>query len=272
MSPPNCAAGDREDPHRRTAAADPLGYYRPVPDLEFTFIGSGNAFVQGGACWNGFAVNGRFLFEAPPQALMALNRLRIDPNALDAVVLSHHHGDHFLGLPFLLLHWKHLGRTKPVTVVGPPETEDVAREVCARTNPSLMKSTLPVRWLEVDAGARVEVAGLALEAVEVRHDPKLSGCLGYLATLEGRTFGYTGDSALCDGVLELARRSEVLVSECSSRDERQPTHMNLVDDMPRVRAAMAPGTQLVLTHLPADLGPVDLPDTRVAADFGRLRY
>lgn len=99
-----------------------------MADLELTFIGSGNAFVREGACWNGFVANGRYLFEAPPQALMSLNRLGIDPNAIDAVVLSHHHGDHLLGLPFLLLHWKYLGRTTPVTVIGPPETEDVVRD------------------------------------------------------------------------------------------------------------------------------------------------
>ena len=42
---------------------------------------TGNAFVREGACWNGFVANGRYLFEAPPQALMSLNRLGIDPNA-----------------------------------------------------------------------------------------------------------------------------------------------------------------------------------------------
>ncbi len=102
--------------------------------LELTFIGSGNAFVREGACWNGFVANGRYLFEAPPQALMALNRLGIDPNAIDAVVLSHHHGDHLLGLPFLLLHWKYLGRTTPVTVIGRPRPRTwSARSVAART-------------------------------------------------------------------------------------------------------------------------------------------
>lgn len=39
-----------------------------MPELEFTFIGTGNAFVPGGLCWNGFLVDRRVLFEAPPQA------------------------------------------------------------------------------------------------------------------------------------------------------------------------------------------------------------
>ena len=131
-----------------------------MADLELTFIGSGNAFVREGACWNGFVANGRYLFEAPPQALMALNRLGIDPNAIDAVVLSHHHGDHLLGLPFLLLHWKYLGRTTPVTIVGPPETEDVVREISRRTYPTLFEGGAEIRWETATPGTPVEAAGL----------------------------------------------------------------------------------------------------------------
>ena len=59
-----------------------------MPELELQFIGTGNAFAPGGLCWNGFVVNGRFLFEAPPQALQSLNLMGIDPNGLDAVVLN----------------------------------------------------------------------------------------------------------------------------------------------------------------------------------------
>lgn len=240
--------------------------------LELTFIGSGNAFVREGACWNGFVANGRYLFEAPPQALMSLNRLGIDPNAIDAVVLSHHHGDHLLGLPFLLLHWKYLGRTTPVTVIGPPETEDVVREISRRTYPTLFEGGAEVRWVTATPGTPLEAAGLVVEAVEVRHDPKLTANFGYHATIAGRRLGYTGDSALCDGVLDLARGAEVLVSECTSRADVFDNHMNLVDDMPRLRAALAGEASLVLTHLPHDLGEHALPRTTVATDFATYRW
>ncbi|MCC6387035.1 MAG: MBL fold metallo-hydrolase [Dehalococcoidia bacterium] len=240
--------------------------------LDLTFIGSGNAFVREGACWNGFVANGRYLFEAPPQALMALNRLGIDPNGIEGVVLSHHHGDHLLGLPFLLLHWKYLRRTTPVTVIGPPETEAVVREICRHTYPTLFEGGAEVRWVTARPGTPETVGGLTVEAVEVRHDPKLTANLGYHAALDGRRFGYTGDSAFCDGVAALARASEVMVSECTSRDEVSDNHMNLVDDMPRVRALMAGDASLVLTHLPHDLGAHDLPRTEVARDFGAYRF
>ena len=43
--------------------------------------------------------------------------------ALDAVWVSHFHGDHFLGLPLLLLRFWDEGRTRPLTLVGPAGIE-----------------------------------------------------------------------------------------------------------------------------------------------------
>lgn len=240
--------------------------------IELTFIGSGNAFAPGGLCWNGFVLNRSVLFEAPPQALMALNRLEISPAELDAVVISHHHGDHFLGLPFLLLEWKHKGRAKPVRVIGPPRTEEIARRVCEPTYPGLFAGTLPVEWIEITPDEAADAGAARIEAVAVQHDPRLSLSLGFHVTTGGRLLGYTGDSGLCEGVLELARRADVLVSECASRDQHFPVHMNLVDDMPKVRAAMPAGAHLVLTHMGPGVDAAGLPNTHVARDFETLRF
>jgi ribonuclease BN (tRNA processing enzyme) len=243
-----------------------------MTELEFSFIGSGNAFAPGGLCWNGFLVDRRFLFEAPPQALMSLNRMGVGVDDVETVLLSHHHGDHFLGLPFLLLQWKHMGRTKPVRIVGPPETEQIARQVCERTSPTLFDSPVEIEWVVAKPGETLRLGDLVVEPVEVKHDRKLNLNLGYGCELAGRRFAYSGDSALCDGVLDLARSASVFVSECSSRAEQMETHMNLRDDMPLVRAAMQPDAELLLTHLGDDVrDTAGLAKTRIVADFETYR-
>lgn len=244
-----------------------------MAELEFTFIGSGNAFAPGGLCWNGFLVDRRYLFEAPPQALMSLNRLGVGVDDVEAVFLSHHHGDHFLGLPFLLLQWKYKGRTRPVRIVGPPETEEVARQVCERTYPTVFDSPVEIEWVVAKPGETLRIGDLSVEPVEVKHDTKLNLNLGYGCELGGTQFAYSGDSALCDGVLDLARRADVFVSECSSVDEVTDVHMNLRDDMPRVRAAMDSSAHLVLTHLDADVREAEgLANTVIARDFESYRF
>lgn len=243
-----------------------------MEDLRLTFIGTGNAFAPGGLCWNGFVANERVLFEAPPSALMALQKLAIDPNTLETVLLSHHHGDHFMGLPFLVLYWKYRGRTAPVTIVGPPETEAIARQMTERVYPSLFDVPFDIQWVEAAAGKAITLPGMRIEPVEVKHDVKLNLNLGYLCEMGGKRLGYTGDSAVCDGVFDLARASDVLVSECASRDEVNEIHMNLVHDMPKLRAAMRADANLVLTHLEPDVDSAGLPNTLRAEDLASYSF
>jgi len=243
-----------------------------MQELRLTFIGSGNAFSPAGLCCNGFLLNEHFLFEAPPQALSSLNTVGVDPNELDAVIVSHHHGDHFLGLPFLLLHWKWQGRRKPVRIVGPKDTERLGKDIAEKVFPGVLDSRYQIEWIEAEPGQRLQLDGLEIEAVGVEHDAELSGALGYAVRAGGRRLGYTGDTRLCDAVLDLAKQSEVLVSECASRDLNIPIHMNLVDDMPRLRAALAPDAQLILTHLSPDVDDGGLPNTRIARDFEVYRF
>lgn len=242
-----------------------------MPELDLRFIGTGNAFAPGGLCWNGFVLGGRYLFEAPPQALQSLNKMGIDANDLDGVILSHHHGDHFLGLPFLFLQWKTLNRRRPVRIIGPEGTKRLAKEIGEHVYPWLFETDFEIEWEEVRDGSRSTLGGLSLASVGVKHDTRLSDSLGFEIGLAGRRMGYTGDSAICDAVLDLARGSEILISECASVDEVIPTHMNLRDDLPRVRAAMKPGARLILTHLGPGVTARGLDNTEVAQDYGVYR-
>ena len=49
---------------------------------------------------------------------------------LDAILLTHYHGDHILGLPGLLLTQGALGRTAPVLVAGPPGLRGLLARRC----------------------------------------------------------------------------------------------------------------------------------------------
>ncbi|MEO8538229.1 MAG: MBL fold metallo-hydrolase [bacterium] len=242
-----------------------------MPELDLRFIGTGNAFAPGGLCWNGFILEGKYLFEAPPQALQSINAMRLDANDLDAVVLSHHHGDHFLGLPFLLLQWKAAKRTRPIRIIGPRGTKQLAIDIGQSVYPWLFETEFEVEWEELTDTSQSSFGELTLDAVAVKHDARLSGTLGFHIGLHGRRIGYTGDSARCDAVLDLARSSEVLISECASLDETIPTHMNLRDDIPLVRAAMAPEARLILTHLGPGVTAAGLANTEVAQDYGSYR-
>src|SRR2546421_12008912 len=63
------------------------------------------------------------LLDAGAPLLPHMHRLGIDPGAIEAVFLTHFHGDHVLGLPPFLLH-RAFFPTRPPVVVGPPGVEE----------------------------------------------------------------------------------------------------------------------------------------------------
>lgn len=87
--------------------------------VEIRFVGSGGRFqtcirLQG----DGFTG----LVDCGATSLTAMKAQHLDPGEVDAVVLSHLHGDHFGGLPFLILDGQFAHRSKPITVFGPAGT------------------------------------------------------------------------------------------------------------------------------------------------------
>ena len=225
-----------------------------------------NAFASGGACWNGFLVNRKILFETPPQVLMSVQRAGVEPNDIEIVLISHHHGDHFYGLPMLMMWWKWMGRTKPVYVVGPPGTERITADIARETFPWLFDLTYELHWIEARPGQPIDLPGIRISAVEVMHDETLNICLGFACEIDGRRLGYTGDTVFCPGVEELARWSEVLVSECASVSGN-PVHMDLTHDIPRVRALLPKESHLLLTHMDEEVAATrPLPGVVIAED------
>ena len=91
--------------------------------VTLTFLGSGDAFGSDGRFQTCLALRGgpaTVLVDCGASSLIAMKRFGVAPNDVAAVVLSHLHGDHFGGLPFLVLDGQFTRRTSPLVVAGPP--------------------------------------------------------------------------------------------------------------------------------------------------------
>jgi ribonuclease BN (tRNA processing enzyme) len=241
--------------------------------LELSFLGSANAFTLGGRYWSGFVANGRYVFEAPPTLLPHLKRLGLPLTDIRAVFISHFHGDHFLGLPFLFLEYLYLTpRQDDLLIVGPPGIEAKSEGLADMAFPGLSRADAGYRrvYLEARPGGEQSLADAHFQALPMRHAGEKLECFGYKLRLGDNTVAYTGDTEMCDEIFLLAEEADVLVMDCSYCEGEGPEHLGL-EGVLEVRKRVSPRTAIILTHLD-DAPDVAIEGLLVAHDFASFRF
>ena len=213
------------------------------------FLGSGDAFGDGGraqACVLLELDGYRALLDCGATSLMAMKRDGIDPATIDAVLLSHYHGDHSGGVPYLILDGQFAKRARPLAIAGPPD--------CRARIASIFESALPTSAATeqrygisyLDLGERPTTIGpLTVTAVPVAHlaatEPR-----GLRVEAGGRSIAYTGDTEWCASLPGLAAGADLLIAECYTFAKRVPLHLSHADLV--AHRADIGARRIVLTH------------------------
>jgi ribonuclease BN (tRNA processing enzyme) len=217
-----------------------------------TCLGTSDAFGSAGRHCAGYLLDtgqGKILIDAGPGLLTAIKGLGRRTDEIDAVVLSHLHGDHFAGVPFLLLEYSYESpRERPLIVVGPPDTERRVFEAYHALYAETRGQRLPfeVRFTEVGDGSATDVVDARLESFRVPHQ-ETQVSLGYRLRFGGRTVVYSGDTAWTPDLLRQSSGADLFLCECSTFDTKVPRHVRYVE-IAANRGSFDCG-RLVLTHL-----------------------
>jgi len=217
-----------------------------------TFLGTGDAFSAGGHFQSAYLVEGdgtAVLLDCGASALTALKRLGLDAGGIDTIVLSHLHGDHFAGLPFLFLEYKYQQpRQRPLRIAGPPGTEERVAQLFGATYRELVKQPLPfpLEFVELQPDVHTELGAVRLDPFRVPHQEQ-DISLGVRLGVAGSSILYSGDTGWTDTLVRHSQDTDLFVCECSFFETRMAMHL----DYPRIAENRHRfGTRrLVLTHL-----------------------
>lgn len=142
--------------------------------VRFIILGSGSggnaAIVEAGGV--------RLLIDAGLSAKQLTLRMRasgVDPASLNAVLLTHEHGDHVKGLRVLM-------KSLDVSVYSTPSTSRVVRDAGVDT----------ATWKIFESGAAFQISGLSIQSFAVPHDAVEP--VGFVFRHEARSFGFLSDS------------------------------------------------------------------------------
>ncbi len=244
-----------------------LGGSASRPKVEIRVAGCGDAFGSGGRFQACFVVDdhlGRFALDFGATSLAALDRQAIDPDSIDLVLVSHMHGDHVGGLPFLLLHRAFVSARKgPLTIAGPPGFEAQLRAIMESLYPGSwgVAWRFSLRMIELEPDREHEVLGRRIFTRRVKHSAGSVAATGMRIETAGVVIAYSGDSGWTGALAQLSQASDVFVCECNYFEptgfDEHLSHAELV----RHRAELGTA-RLVVTHLGprmiARLGELDI--------------
>ncbi len=228
------------------------------------FLGSGDAFGSGGrfqTCILIEANSSSCLIDCGASSLIALKAAGVDPNAIDTVLISHLHGDHFGGLPFVIVDAQFSGRDKPLQIAGPPGIEARVTEAMEVFFPgsSSAQRKFAVEFQELADGVTARVGELGVTPYEVVH---ACGAPPYALRVEasGHVVTYSGDTEWTDRLLTAAAGCDLFICEAYFYEKRVPFHLDYSTLMQH--RSQFDCKRIVVTHMSQDmlsrLGDLDL--------------
>jgi ribonuclease BN (tRNA processing enzyme) len=224
--------------------------------LKIQFLGSGDNFGSGGRLHSCIYVadpGTPFLLDCGATVLIGMRRFEVNPLDVDVVLLSHLHGDHFAGIPFLVLEAQLISRrTKPLLIAGPPGTEQRILETMEVLYPrsSRAERRFDVRFRELPPGEESRIGTLRVTPRLVVHG---SGAPPFALRIEcgGKVIAYSGDTEWTDSLLDVAQGADLFICESYFYDKTMKNHLSyrtLKD-----HAAELGCRRLVITHMGEDM-------------------
>ena len=224
--------------------------------LTVQFLGSGDAFGSGGrfqACIHLRTASAGVLLDCGASSLIAMKRFGVAPNDIDAILISHVHGDHFGGIPFFILDAQFLSkREKPLLIAGPPGVEGrvQAAQEALFANSSKTVQKFEIRFAEWQDRVPSEFADMRLTPFEVVHG---SGAPPFALRLEaeGRTIAYSGDTEWTPALIEVSRDADLFICEANFFEKAMKFHLDYRTLIGH-RAELS-CKRLILTHMNSEM-------------------
>ncbi|MHB8630531.1 MAG: MBL fold metallo-hydrolase [Candidatus Limnocylindria bacterium] len=221
--------------------------------VRIRFLGTGNAFADGGrsqACIHLEATGASLLLDCGGSSLPAIKRA-MDPATLQAIAISHLHGDHFGGVPYLLMEQYFAGRKAPLAIGGPRELQQRA----TRAGEALYKDFFGTATIDYGLSfvtlreTPIMLGGAEVSAHPVKHIAE-SNPHGLRVKIDGKLIAYSGDARWSDELVAVAKGADLFICESTNFSKSDAAHL-CYKELIANRAKLDCG-RIILTHLGAD--------------------
>jgi ribonuclease BN (tRNA processing enzyme) len=231
--------------------------------MKVSILGSGTIVGRTGRNCSGYLLDDRVLVDCGPGTWGALYKSPEPRHPVDTVLVSHCHLDHVADLvPLLFARYvMEAGRKQVLSVYGPVGAKARLGRLLEPHRDWLQEVSYSLQELPPP---ETRVGDYAVRALPTGHTAE-SVCFR-ITDAAGVTLFYSGDAAWNDGIVELARSSDLAIVEAALPSGR-PAPDHLTPRLAGRLAAQAKVKTLVLTHCYPEVLGGD-PVAEAAAAFG----
>lgn len=170
------------------------------------------------------------------------------PGELEILWISHFHGDHFFGVPLLLLWFWEMGRQNPFHILGPPGIETKMKQTVELSYPNLLdRLGFPISFLEIKPGETQTVSDTVWRAAFNEHSQP---CLALRLEHNNKALFYSGDGRPTPTTESLAAGCDIIIHEAYGLEDTTPGHGSIKNCVDFARNAGV--RHLALVHMQRD--------------------
>jgi ribonuclease BN (tRNA processing enzyme) len=226
--------------------------------MNIKILGNGGA-INDGLPYNSFVINNTLLCETPPDIMLSIHKNLIELSSINTIYISHLHGDHTFGFPFLILSAFYLNvRTEKILsfkIIGPEGLETMAESLVdtafTSKHPCFKWMKEFCTFFEVNETSRPDLLdGFQTSIFKLDH---LIDTYGFSLAHEDNSidFAYVADTRWCESLhTVLSKKPRVVLIDLNGKDnDRERVHLSIGDLMRNAIPLTGRQTKYFGTHL-----------------------
>jgi len=224
--------------------------------MKIIILGNGGA-INDGLPYNSFLIDDTTLIETPPDIMISLKRENIDIKKIKEIYISHLHGDHSFGLPFLALNIFHEAYTnksvKKIRVYSPKDGKgyfiDLAKKALSEEHPCIKWINDNMQFIKVDENIIIELSKYNATLYKMDHFEETYGFI--LEKNEQYILSYIADTKWCSNVEKIILKypKYIIIDLNGEPDDPVYIHLSEKEIIEKVLNKKSINTTFLGTHL-----------------------
>jgi len=199
--------------------------------MDIQFLGIGSA-INSSNNYCSFLIGNSVLIDAAPSVSVQLLKNEIPLSELDSIIITHLHGDHYFGLPFLLIEYLFHKRDKPLKIYGPVELEERTNELLklayADTPPKELIENSKPEFHIIYSGSTIEMGnGYKFKFVKVKHGQ--TETYGFHFEFSGTAGFYSADTEYVTEIDNIISDVDFCILDGTTYNFSIPGHMSYME-------------------------------------------